>query len=108
MDILSTIIGKIEWVTFSVECDQRVLSSGESNGSIISPMFPSPYPLNITCRYYVDGLVDQQNLEKAKLVFDYFDIPQIGNRLIKMAHLIHKRKSVENLKNLYSFIFTRR
>lgn len=57
------------------ECDQRVLSDKETNGTITSPNFPGNYPLNITCRYYIDGLVDRQNLEKAKLTFEYFEIP---------------------------------
>ena len=62
------------------ECDQRVLSTGESNGTITSPGYPDRYPLNVTCRYYVDGLVDRQNLEKARLTFEYFDLPIIKER----------------------------
>lgn len=61
---------------FSVsECDQRVLSTGESNGTIISPNYPKNYPANITCHYVIDGLVDTENLEKAMLSFDYMDLP---------------------------------
>ena len=59
------------------------MSLGESNGTITSPRFPSAYPLNVTCKYYVDGLVDQQNLEKVKLLFDFFDIPNLhGGRWV--------------------------
>lgn len=64
----------------SPECDQRVLSTGETNGTVISPNFPHHYPLNITCRYYIDGLMDIQNLEKAELTFDRFDLPKSSQR----------------------------
>lgn len=59
------------------ECDQMVLSTGESSGTITSPNYPGDYPLNITCHYYIDGLVDKHHLEKAKLFLDEFDIPVI-------------------------------
>lgn len=61
------------------ECDQRVMSEGESNGTITSPDFPHTYPESVTCHYFVDGLVDRQNLEKVKLTFDVLDIPSSGN-----------------------------
>ena len=65
---------------FFAECDQRVLSEGESNGTITSPGYPGNYPLNVTCHYYIDGLMDRQNLEKARLSFDIFDIPYIKEK----------------------------
>ena len=65
------------------ECDQRVLSTGESNGTIITPNYPNRYPLNVLCHYYIDGLMDRQNLEKAKLNFEQFDIPTIKERSVK-------------------------
>ena len=58
-----------------IECDQRFLSVGKSNGTITSPSYPSGYPLNITCLYYIDGLVSQENLEKTRLEFEDFDVP---------------------------------
>lgn len=54
-----------------------VLSAGESTGIVASPNYPNNYPLNVTCHYYIDGLVDKQNLEKAKLDFAVFDVPTI-------------------------------
>ncbi|XP_055954613.1 dorsal-ventral patterning tolloid-like protein 1 isoform X2 [Patella vulgata] len=57
------------------ECDQRILSKKESNGTITSPGYPESFPQNITCRYYLDGLMDRQNLEKARITFFDFNIP---------------------------------
>ena len=51
------------------------MSEGESNGTIISPNFPNEYPPGLTCHYYIDGLMDKENLEKVELVFEHFDIP---------------------------------
>ena len=75
---------------FVSECNQRVFSTGESNGTITSPSFPHNYPLNVTCLYYIDGLIDTQNLEKAQLTFEQFDMPTIKERSVpcsKDAHL---------------------
>jgi hypothetical protein len=58
----------------------RVLSSGESNGTITSPNYPHSYPMNITCRYYIDGFMDKQNLEKVRLNFEKFQLPVNGGR----------------------------
>jgi len=63
------------------ECDQMVLSDGESSGIVTSPNYPHNYPINVSCHYYIDGLVDKQNLEKVKLVFDDFHLPTVSNRL---------------------------
>ncbi|XP_014770360.1 tolloid-like protein 2 isoform X3 [Octopus bimaculoides] len=57
------------------ECDVRVVSSKESNGTISSPGYHSNFPANVTCHYYIDGLMDKQNLEKARIKFMDFDIP---------------------------------
>ena len=59
------------------ECDQMVLSDGESSGVVTSPNYPRHYPINVTCHYYIDGLVDRQNLEKVKLLFDDFHLPTV-------------------------------
>ncbi|XP_069946487.1 cubilin isoform X4 [Cherax quadricarinatus] len=58
------------------ECDQRILSKKESNGTVYSPNYPFPYLPNIVCRYFIYGLQDAQNLERVRLqFFDRFDIP---------------------------------
>ncbi|XP_064617655.1 bone morphogenetic protein 1-like isoform X2 [Liolophura sinensis] len=57
------------------ECDQRILSQMESNGSFISPGYPKQFPINVTCRYYLDGLMDRDNLEKVRVDFEDFNIP---------------------------------
>lgn len=57
------------------ECDVRVVSTKESNGTISSPGYHSNFPSNVTCHYYIDGLMDKQNLEKARIKFMDFDIP---------------------------------
>lgn len=58
------------------ECDQRILSKRESNGTVYSPNYPFPYPPNIVCRYFIYGLQDAQNLERVRLeFFENFDIP---------------------------------
>ncbi|CAH1798343.1 unnamed protein product [Owenia fusiformis] len=57
------------------ECDQRVKSDGESNGTIVSPNYPQKYPKGVTCRYYIDGKKDKQHLEKAEIKFSTFGIP---------------------------------
>ena len=54
-----------------------VLSEGESSGTVTSPNYPRNYPVNVSCHYYIDGLVDRQNLEKVQLVFDDFDLPTV-------------------------------
>ncbi|XP_022253784.1 cubilin-like isoform X3 [Limulus polyphemus] len=57
------------------ECDQKVLSKQESNGTVYSPNWPFLYYSHIMCRYYIYGMEDAQNLEKVRLEFDKFDIP---------------------------------
>jgi hypothetical protein len=59
----------------TTECDQRVLSSGEINGTVTSPNFPRHYPRNVTCLYYIDGLIDRENLELVRFNFETVDIP---------------------------------
>ena len=57
------------------ECDQRILSSGRSKGSVYSPNYPFPYLPKIYCRYFIYGVQDPQNLERVKLTFEKFDVP---------------------------------
>ncbi|XP_074663096.1 cubilin-like [Tubulanus polymorphus] len=61
------------------ECDMRVLSTGESNGTIVSPNYPAHYPPNVTCHYFIDGRYDKENLEKVSLSFKTFHIPPYSN-----------------------------
>jgi hypothetical protein len=57
------------------ECDQKILSKKESNGTIYSPNYPFLYHTNIVCKYFIYGLQDAQHLETVKLEFDKFEIP---------------------------------
>jgi len=61
-----------------------VLSTGESSGIVTSPNYPHNYPVNVTCHYYIDGLVDKKNLEKVKLLFDDFNLPTVRDRSISI------------------------
>ncbi|XP_065293590.1 cubilin-like isoform X1 [Dermacentor albipictus] len=54
------------------ECDQKILSRKESNGTVYSPNWPLPYQANIVCRYYIYGMEDAQHLERVRLDFDKF------------------------------------
>ena len=56
------------------ECDQRILSKGESNGTVFSPNYPMPYLPNLVCRYFIYGLQDAQHLERVRLMFSNFSI----------------------------------
>ncbi|XP_059176514.1 cubilin-like isoform X2 [Physella acuta] len=56
------------------ECDQRILSGKETNGTFVSPGYPGSFPQGIVCRYYLDGLMDDQCLEKVKVMFYDFNI----------------------------------
>ncbi|KAL8575289.1 hypothetical protein ACOMHN_001834 [Nucella lapillus] len=59
----------------NLECDQRILSNKESNGTIFSPGYPGSVPEGVVCHYYLDGLMDEQNLEKVEVFFTDFKIP---------------------------------
>ncbi|KAH9490912.1 hypothetical protein Btru_039781, partial [Bulinus truncatus] len=56
------------------ECDLRILSYKESHGTIVSPGYPGE-ARGVVCHYYLDGLMDDQNLEKVKISFTNFNIP---------------------------------
>ena len=45
----------------------------------MSPNFPGSSPPNITCYYYIDGLIDQDNLEKVVLTFGSVELPVYRN-----------------------------
>lgn len=57
------------------ECDQKILSHKESNGTVYSPNYPFLYHSNIVCKYYIYGLQDSQHLERVNLEFEKFEIP---------------------------------
>ncbi|XP_015783415.1 cubilin isoform X2 [Tetranychus urticae] len=57
------------------ECDQKILSRKENNGTIYSPNYPFLYHSNIICKYYIYGIQDEQHLEKIQLEFEKFEIP---------------------------------
>ncbi|CAL1273536.1 unnamed protein product [Larinioides sclopetarius] len=57
------------------ECDQKILSKKESSGNVYSPNYPFPYFINTVCKYYIYGLQDNQNLERVRLIFEKFEIP---------------------------------
>ncbi|XP_048769842.1 cubilin-like isoform X2 [Ostrea edulis] len=56
-------------------CDMRIISNNSRNGTIKSPGYPRKFPVNITCVYYIDGLYNQERLEKVKVKFTDFSIP---------------------------------
>ena len=62
-------------VCMLTECDQVIFSGRETSGVVTSPYYPQPYPVNVRCIYYIDGLQDKQNLEKVKLTINDIDIP---------------------------------
>lgn len=47
----------------------------ETTGTLISPGYPNGYAHNKTCRYFIDGIIDRDHLEKVTLTFEVFDIP---------------------------------
>ncbi|CAG2175536.1 unnamed protein product, partial [Oppiella nova] len=57
------------------ECDQKILSRKESNGTVYSPNYPFLYHSNIVCKYYIYGLQDSQHLERVNIEFEKFEIP---------------------------------
>ncbi|RWS07949.1 cubilin-like protein, partial [Dinothrombium tinctorium] len=57
------------------ECDQKILSRKESNGTVYSPNYPFLYHSNTVCKYYIYGLQDDNHLEKVRLEFEKFEIP---------------------------------
>lgn len=61
------------------ECDQKILSSKESNGTIYSPNYPFIYYTNIVCKYFIYGLQDAQHLEKVNLEFERFEVPSTAD-----------------------------
>ncbi|XP_012946236.1 cubilin [Aplysia californica] len=57
------------------QCDLRILSGKETDGTFVSPSYPALFQEGVVCRYYLDGLMDDQNLEKVKVEFFDFNIP---------------------------------
>ena len=75
------------YIISTIECDQRVLSRKESWAYITSPNYPDNYRHNTSCFYFIDGMEDRQNLEKAKLTILYIDIPPFNEKLVWLAEL---------------------
>ncbi|XP_053215046.1 tolloid-like protein 2 isoform X2 [Panonychus citri] len=63
------------------ECDQKILSRKENNGTIYSPNYPFLYHSNIICKYHIYGIQDEQHLEKIRLEFEKFEIPIVKEKL---------------------------
>ncbi|XP_046913472.2 uncharacterized protein LOC124494340 isoform X1 [Dermatophagoides farinae] len=57
------------------ECDQKIFSRKESNGTIYAPNYPFLYHSNIMCKYFLYGLQDAQNLERINFHFEMLQIP---------------------------------
>jgi len=69
------------------ECDQKILSTKESEGTVFSPNYPFPYQTNVVCRYFIYGMQDEQNLERVKLTFDKFNIPMATDHSCEDGYL---------------------
>jgi len=78
-----------------VECDQVIFSDGLTSGRVSSPYYPSYYPLNVRCTYYIDGLQDKQNLEKVNLTITELDIPHTGPGSAACLVRIHSMFNVQ-------------
>lgn len=59
------------------ECDQKISSKGETNGTLVSPNYPFFYNSNTVCKYHLYGLDDENHLEKVRLDFEKFEIPVV-------------------------------
>lgn len=72
---LNFIIGEAKHV-LGTECDQRIKSGPNKDaGTIYSPGYPVKFREGVVCHYYLDGLMDWQNLEMVKVKFTDFSIP---------------------------------
>ncbi|XP_060597255.1 cubilin-like isoform X3 [Ruditapes philippinarum] len=57
------------------ECDVRIISTGGSIGTVESPGYlKGDFPKNTTCKFYLDGEMNQGNLEKVNVLFKDFAI----------------------------------
>lgn len=70
------------------ECDQKILSKKESNGTVYSPNWPLLYTTSVVCKYYIYGLEDAQHLERVSLSFEKMDInssePECQDAFVKV------------------------
>ena len=44
-----------------------ILSSGQSKGILTSPYYPNHFPTNVTCRYFLEGLFNKQDVENVQV-----------------------------------------
>ena len=79
------------------ECDQKILSQGQSQGNVYSPNYPFPYLPKIVCRYFIYGLQDPQHLERVRLDFDKFDVPSTAN-------VRNSEEDVQNTSNAPKYV----
>ncbi|KAL5009763.1 hypothetical protein ScPMuIL_012068, partial [Solemya velum] len=63
------------------ECDVRIKSLQNSNGTLTSPGYfrRHVYPLNVICTYYLDGIMNKQTVEKVIVRFMNFNITESQN-----------------------------
>ncbi|XP_069129716.1 tolloid-like protein 1 isoform X1 [Argopecten irradians] len=65
--------GHIQHVV-GTECDVKIVSKKGSNGTVRSPGYPRDYPINVTCRYILDGMSNPLNSEKVMVAFTDFEL----------------------------------
>jgi hypothetical protein len=51
------------------DCDQRFVSTGDSNGILYSPNYPHFKPIEAVCQYIFEGLNYNEYFESVKLKF---------------------------------------
>ncbi|XP_050302359.1 suppressor of lurcher protein 1 [Anthonomus grandis grandis] len=71
-------------------CDIIINSDTSKNGTIMSPMYPSPYPSKTTCRYEFQG----RGKERVQVVFHDFNL----------YHVQDHSKDCENQDSLNAFV----
>ncbi|XP_060523819.1 suppressor of lurcher protein 1 [Cylas formicarius] len=73
-------------------CDLAISSDTSKNGTISSPLYPSPYPSKTTCRYEFQG----RGKERVRIVFHDFNLYQSPEDV--------KEKECDNQDSLVAFV----
>ncbi|CAG0891432.1 unnamed protein product [Darwinula stevensoni] len=101
----SEVIARLDFITQSggehirgTQCDQKVLSGKETNGSVVSPNWPLPYMTNIICRYFIYGMQDSQNLERVRLEFKDFWMPDTDGKCSETSLKVYMRGQEETME----------